>query len=247
MSRIKWEIARRIIGRYYLVQPNNWPHRFAPEHLAHLQYPQDGKNNKSADACQDAIEYACGIGELPFTVESFKFPPSAAAFDSIMDTPESEIADKWLAECSMQELPAISADDFKQWLTRWREVPSEHIAAWFDARCTAPATTTMPAPETHPVTTEQETPGSKPSWNLKKPKRFQCYARPLYELLREFHIGGKPKPTAHDVLEAFSKANHPEIASVIIGVELNYYTAGGTTIKTANLKAIGEAIRKMTL
>lgn len=86
---------------------------------------------------------------------------------------------------------------------------------------------------------------SKPSWNLKKPKRLQGYARPLYEFLREEHSSGKPKPTAHDVLEVFSKNRPTEIANVILGSELAYFIADGT-IKTAKLQAIVKAIARMT-
>ena len=130
MSRIKWELARRLIGRYYLVQPNNWPLRFAPVHLAHLQAPPDGKDKKKTEACQDAIEYAAGIGELPCTIESFNFPPSD--IEGIFDAEDADMGDKWLAACSVQELPAIATDDFRRWLESQREKPSEHIQAWFD-------------------------------------------------------------------------------------------------------------------
>lgn len=150
-------------------------------------------------------------------------------------------------------LPSL-IDDKEQEITKWELLPEltpndaqikgEKLAslraelASLKNQSNAP----YPVPLTAPSTTDHST----PSWNLKKPQRFQGYARPLYEFLREANSSGKPKPTPHDVLEAFSKANHPEIANVILGTELHYYTAGGTTIKTANLKAIGEAIRKMT-
>lgn len=83
------------------------------------------------------------------------------------------------------------------------------------------------------------------SWGVKKPTRFQGYARPLYNTLKDACNKGESRPTAHEVLEIF-KANQPaEVAKILPGQGLDYYTADGGT-KGANLKAIREVIRKMT-
>jgi len=82
-------------------------------------------------------------------------------------------------------------------------------------------------------------------WTLTKPKRFQGYTEPLYLLLEAAHIAGQSKPTARDILQAFATNQPSQIAKVIEGDSLDYYIVKGTT-KTANLKAIREAITGMT-
>jgi len=83
------------------------------------------------------------------------------------------------------------------------------------------------------------------AWTLTKPKRFQGYTEPLYLLLEAAHIAGQSRPTARDVLQAFATNQPSQIAKVIEGDSLDYYIVKGTT-KTANLKAIREAITGMT-
>ena len=85
-----------------------------------------------------------------------------------------------------------------------------------------------------------------PEWTLTKPKRFQGYTEPLYLLLEVAHIAGQPIPKPREVLQAFAKEQPSQIASVTGGESLNYYLADGTTIRTANLKAIRGAIAAMT-
>lgn len=87
---------------------------------------------------------------------------------------------------------------------------------------------------------------SKPSWNLNKPRRFQGYGRPLYEVLKAAHRLGRPKPTAHDVMAEFERRKPSEIAKVIAGASFDYYTATGEETKTANIQALNEAIKRMT-
>ena len=84
------------------------------------------------------------------------------------------------------------------------------------------------------------------AWTLTKPKRFQGYTEPLYLLLEVAHIAGQPIPKPREVLQAFAKEQPSQIASVTGGESLNYYLADGTTIRTANLKAIRGAIAAMT-
>ena len=83
------------------------------------------------------------------------------------------------------------------------------------------------------------------TWVVNKPQRFQGYAEPLYNVLKDAHDQGQNKPTVYEVLENF-KANQPtQVAIILPGQGLDYYTAAGST-KSADLNAIREAIRKMT-
>ena len=84
-----------------------------------------------------------------------------------------------------------------------------------------------------------------PEWTLTKPLRFQGYTEPLYLLLESAHLAKMAKPTARGVLRDFGAKQPSQIAKVIEGESLDYYVATGKT-KTANLKAIGEAIAQMT-
>lgn len=102
---------------------------------------------------------------------------------------------------------------------------------------TAPAQP-QAAPEPAPVV-------EATAWTLTKPKRYQGYTEPLYQVLEAAHIAGKSVPTARDILQAWATNHHAQIAKVIEGESLDYYLADGTT-KTANLRAIAAAIKGMT-
>lgn len=81
-------------------------------------------------------------------------------------------------------------------------------------------------------------------WTLTKPERIHGYTEPLYQLLREAHSRGAPKPTAYEVIEAWEVNRPNQIAKVFPGEGLDYYTLDST--KHANLKAIRSAIDRMT-
>jgi hypothetical protein len=83
------------------------------------------------------------------------------------------------------------------------------------------------------------------TWTLTKPKRFQGYTEPLYQLLETAHVAGRSRPTARDVLQTWETKRPSQIAKVILGDSLDYYLASGET-KSANLKAISAAITAMT-
>jgi len=151
MSRIKWELAKAQIWNHYAKSPTEWPQHFAPVHLAHLQAPPVGKDRSHTTAWQAAIESAAGAGELPNELQPFTFAPAFWGCN-LEDTP-SQIAAKWQAQCYTKELPGIAAGDFQTWLKSQGESASEHITAWFDARCTAPAQTPAPVVDTKPDVT----------------------------------------------------------------------------------------------
>lgn len=94
--------------------------------------------------------------------------------------------------------------------------------------------------------TEQHLTLQTSSWTLNKPERFQGYTEPLYNVLKEAHAKGKPKPTVHDVLEIFAANLPAQVEKVLPNEGLDYYTEIYTSTKHASLKAIREAIRRMT-
>jgi hypothetical protein len=84
----------------------------------------------------------------------------------------------------------------------------------------------------------------EPNWMLQEPQRHQGYSWPLYQVLKEAHAAGQPRPKARDVLEAFKERKPPEIVQVNHD-GISYYDSKGNA-KAADLAAISEAIRRMT-
>jgi hypothetical protein len=82
------------------------------------------------------------------------------------------------------------------------------------------------------------------TWNLKKPQRTGGYRVPLYLLLEAAHIAGNSKPSAREVIAAFT-ANIPTEIAKILPNGFDYYDSQGNT-KEATLEALAEAIRRMT-
>lgn len=78
-------------------------------------------------------------------------------------------------------------------------------------------------------------------WSVRKPKRNRGYTAPLYQFLKDAQEAGKPVPTPHDVCQAWRKNKPPQIC-VVNADGFDYYLIDKTT-KTANIKAIREAIR----
>lgn len=84
-----------------------------------------------------------------------------------------------------------------------------------------------------------------PDWELRKPKRAYSYAYPLYLFLQEAHAAGRPRPTAREVVEAWTEKWPKEVAKVLAD-GFDYYDANGDT-KWADLDAIRKAIGRMTV
>lgn len=132
-------------------------------------------------------------------------------------------------------------------ITPRTEVPLDSVAEWvrdagmrlplgFPARrsCLEDAQSRMPeAPTTVAA-----------AWALRKPERFQGYTKPLYDFLKGEHIAGRPRPKAHDVLDAWSKSPPLDVAKVTTD-SFDYSNANGRT-DTANVSAIRKAIARMT-
>ncbi len=159
MSRIKWERAKALIQHLYAFseRPTEWPERFAPMHLAHLQAPPIGKDQINTAAWQSAIESAAAAGELPSVLQSFALDPPFASHAGFASAISAGMEGRRYAPESIRPLvktwPGISAGDFKTWLKSQGETASEHIAAWFDSCGTAPAQTPAPVVDTKPDVT----------------------------------------------------------------------------------------------
>jgi hypothetical protein len=86
--------------------------------------------------------------------------------------------------------------------------------------------------------------GKARAWRVKKPKRFQGYGKPLFDLLKSAHAAGCGKPTPRDVLDIWKRQPTPEVTEVMSD-GLKYVGSDGNT-KPADLNAIRAAIRRMT-
>lgn len=144
MSRIKWQLARKIClsGQFY-EPPDRWPEHFSPQQLANLQAHLDTERS----ALKKAIEDALKAQEIPHVVKTFTFPVTSFGGDLVFLLERHPF---------LEQLPAIAANDFAQWLNEQRETPSKHIQAWFNSCCT----------HTAPVETNSESGGVEP-WKLK--------------------------------------------------------------------------------
>jgi hypothetical protein len=102
----------------------------------------------------------------------------------------------------------------------------------------------QPAPANGRAPLTTETIKTVKAWQVFKPQRFPGYSAPLYRLLSEAHRADKPRPTAHDVLEAWRTDRPPEIPRVLER-GIDYYDSTGGT-KAADLEAIRKTINRMT-
>ena len=117
------------------------------------------------------------------------------------------------------------------------KVQDEHAAAQRAAATNQPQAWSVPDAPVEAV--------NRPNWNLTKPKKFQGYTEPLYQLLREAYKAASARPTAHDVLARFKVSKPGQVAKVLDGQGLDFYLADGST-KTADLRAITATIDRMT-
>jgi hypothetical protein len=144
MSRLKFEKFRQLVSRLYDPLLESWPAKLSPECLTLLQYHEAvGGSPDGAMNMQGAIEASIACEELPFTQERYLRQPLA-----------------WEAGIGLEAqlvpvvLPAITGEDFANWLAVQGERPSEIIADWFAALdlnsepgTTMPAAAAVPAAE----------------------------------------------------------------------------------------------------
>ncbi len=86
-----------------------------------------------------------------------------------------------------------------------------------------------------------------PSWNLRKPQRFQGYTEPLYDLLNAAHLSGSSCPSTADVLTKW-KDNPPNgygIKVVDNMREMTYHGNGMQSVRTVDCSAITKTIKRM--
>ena len=118
-----------------------------------------------------------------------------------------------------------------------REAAIEALQAHGSAQTATPASVVAAGDGPTSMTTE-------PAWRLTKPKRFQGYRKPLYDLLKTAHVAGQPLPSARDVLDSWKEKPPPDVAEVTDN-GLKYYDAQGNT-KPADLEAIRKTIGRIT-
>lgn len=142
MSRIKWERARKLLDWQFAEPPQTWPVRFTPYQLARLQAHAGADVDRTTEteisALKKAIEGAVKALELPHLIQKFDFPSRTISWGGAK-------------EIYSNELPAIAAGDFSQWLEQQGEAPSLHISAWI-ASCQTRPETAHPAPTVEAVT-----------------------------------------------------------------------------------------------
>ncbi len=117
---------------------------------------------------------------------------------------------------------------------------------WGESRKPPHVFSTVATPEPQDATPAPVADGADDgeAWKLAKPQRFNGYTAPLHRLIAAAHREGKPCPTARDVVEAW-RINAPAEIAKVLPDGFDYYDAKGDT-KTADLKAIRKAIRRMT-
>lgn len=127
----------------------------------------------------------------------------------------------------------------------WLEKQSAHYR-WTPASepVTPIAMPTWPPAAEAPASKPQAAPPSGPGWTLNKPKRYQGYGKPLYDVLKAAHAAGLPRPTAIDVLDAFAK-NRPLGILGVTHDSMDYQNGNGIKV-TADLDAIRAAIGRLT-
>lgn len=149
MSRIKWALVKSRLQYQFAEWPDTWPVKLSARHLARLQavhVRMDGRVwSDEIKALQAAIDDATNAGELPCTIETFKFQYEAYSYPISASPAQQAQARK--DACYQKDLAAISAVDFEHWLTTQGELPSIHIAAWVQST-TLTVDTAAPAPET---------------------------------------------------------------------------------------------------
>ena len=106
------------------------------------------------------------------------------------------------------------------------------------------------APQSRPIVAVPAFDGLKlakaaPGWSLKTSlERAPGYRWPLYQVLKAAHVAGQPCPKARDVLEIWKQKPPPDVEVMTDGVK---YNDGLGKPKEANLKAIQQAIKNLTI
>ena len=86
--------------------------------------------------------------------------------------------------------------------------------------------------------------GSGNPWELKRPKKYPGYRKALFDFLRAARTQSRPRPTARDVLDEWRLKRPFGVARTTLDT-IDYLDGNGTE-KTADLKAIQQAINNLT-
>lgn len=113
----------------------------------------------------------------------------------------------------------------------------------YEARI-APSTSENPSSMGELPNTESQTDLIAGQWTVIRPMREQGYNPALYRFLLTESNGGRKRPTARQVMEAWRNSLPPEVAKVLPD-SVDYYDASGD-LKSASVRAITAAIGRMT-
>ena len=168
--------------------------------------------------------------DFPVMLEQMKTEPMMRFRPAVKGYPESKIME---AEYTIAHDEFCRVADGYQLLVQIGEAARPPHALEHESATSAPVVAHVPVLLT-----------TAPAWSLKRPKRFQGYGKPLYDLLRSVHGDGQPKPSARDVLDRWKNKPPTDVAEVTDN-GLKYYDARGNT-KPADLEAIRKSIGRMT-
>ena len=138
-----------------------------------------------------------------------------------------------------REQVRIKAETLRKILTIWRDAQKGA-----GRRFIRPEWMTPPDAGHDTTETERQTSVAS-SWEVRTPKKYTAYIRPLYVLLADARKAGGNRPTARDVLDAWKAPKTPSEVKEVTAKHLTYTTENGVK-KTADLEAIGKAIARMT-
>lgn len=208
MSRIKFERARSLIELVCNRPVSDWPDSLNANALGILQeHPKQViRRDKDEPSCFAMFRAYSETNKVQSAIQN--------AIDS--------------GELANEPTP----DQFKEWLLAQGETPSEHIQAWFDARCTQQATEYTPEVE-----------ANIPTWKPYPKKTYRGYSRELYKFLEDASHKGEPCPTAKDLINAWMTKK----PYGIISVDHNGfdYVTDSQAKKTADIECIRKAIKRL--
>lgn len=147
MTDLSWEKALRVQGFAvtHEVKVSGWPESFSVGHLARLQYPVEGsdaekrKARNNQRAIEEAMTSAIADGKLEaekhsrtVTVEdnSHLFRPIALGSREWREWDLPPPPPRRPPQQKTETWHTIARANFRDWLARQGEAPSEHIRAW---------------------------------------------------------------------------------------------------------------------
>jgi hypothetical protein len=140
-------------------RPASWPETLTHGQLAALQYPYNATETDKVRLAVKRADYildCCKGGELPHTAETKNKMTSPA---KTVDTGRhvtflgAAAREVYTVPAEYKEVPTytVTAPAFAAWLAAQGEVPSDHIAAWFEAVGVNHQSEAAPKPAPQPI------------------------------------------------------------------------------------------------